>query len=70
MKKLKSKELRKKSKSDLLKEVNKISRNLMRLKLLQAEENVNNKNHIFYIMKKNISRILTILSEKNDKFKQ
>jgi len=70
MKKLKSKELRKQSKSYLLEEVNKISRNLMRLKLLQAEENINNKNHIFYIMKKNISRILTILSEKNDKHKQ
>lgn len=65
MKKLKPSDLRKKSKSDLLKEVNLISKELMKLKLLQAEENINNKNHIFYIMRKNISRILTILSEKN-----
>jgi ribosomal protein L29 len=66
MKKLKAEDLRKKSKSDLLKEVNKLSRELMKLKLLKAEENINNKNHIFYIMRKNISRILTILSEKNE----
>jgi len=66
MKKLRADDLRKKSKSDLLKEVKKISRELMKLKLLQAEDNINNKNHIFYIMRKNISRILTILSEKNE----
>jgi len=66
MKKLKAQDLRKKSKSDLLKEVNKLSKELMKLKLLKAEENINNKNHMFYIMRKNISRILTILSEKND----
>jgi len=64
IKKLKAKDLRNKSKDILLKELNKISRELMKLKILQAEEN-NNKNHIFYIMRKNISRILTILSEKN-----
>jgi len=67
MKKLNTKDLRMKSKSDLLKEIKKISKELMKLKLLQAEENINNKNHIFYVMRKNISRILTILSEKNDK---
>jgi len=67
MKKLKSKDLRMKSKPDLLKEVKKISKDLMKLKLLQAEGNVESKNHTFYTMRKNISRILTILSEKNDK---
>lgn len=66
MKKLKAQDLRKKSKSDLLKEVNKLSKELMKLKLLKAEENINNKNHMFYIMRKNVSRILTILSEKNE----
>jgi ribosomal protein L29 len=69
MKKLKTKDLRIKSKSDLLKEVNKISKELMKLKLLKAEDNINNKNHIFYIMRKNISRVLTILSEKNEQQK-
>jgi len=67
MKQLKSKDLRTKSRSDLLKEVKKASKELMKLKLLQAEENINNKSHIFYVARKNISRILTILSEKNDK---
>jgi len=66
MKKLKPEDLRKKSKSDLLKEVNNLSRELMKLKLLKVEESINDKNHIFYIMRKNISRILTILSEKNE----
>jgi len=66
MKKLKAKDLRLKSKSDLLKEVGDISKGLMKLKLLKAQENINNKNHVFYIMRKNISRILTILSEKNN----
>jgi len=69
MKKLKAKDLRIKTKSDLLKEVNKMSKELMKLKLLKAEENINNKNHIFYIMRKNISRVLTILSEKNEQQK-
>jgi ribosomal protein L29 len=67
MKKLKAKDLRLKNKSDLLKEVNKISKDLMKLKLLQAEDNMNNKNHIFSVMKKNISRILTILREEYGK---
>ena len=67
MKKLKAKDLRLKNKSDLLKEVNKISKDLMKLKLLQAEDNANNKNHTFRVMKKNISRILTILREEYDK---
>jgi len=66
MRKMKPEDLRKKNKSDLLKEIDKISKELMKLKLLQAEENINSKNHMFYIMRKNISRILTILSEKND----
>lgn len=66
MKKLNAKDLRLNSKAELLKEVNKISKDLMRLRLLQAEDNINNKNHIFYIMRKNISRILTILSEKDN----
>jgi len=69
MKKLKPQDLRKRSKSELLKEVRKISKELMRLKLLRAEENTNNKNHIFYIMRKNVSRILTILSERNEQHK-
>lgn len=67
MKKLKAKDLRLKSKSDLLKEVNQISKDLMKLKLLQAEDNANNKNHTFRVMKKNIARILTILKEEYDK---
>jgi len=67
MKKLKAKDLRLKNKSDLLKEVNKISKDLMKLKLLQAEDNANSKNHTFRVMKKNISRILTILREEYDK---
>jgi ribosomal protein L29 len=66
MKKLKAKDLRLKSKADLLKEVSTISKDLMRLRLLQAEDNINNKNHVFYTMRKNISRILTILSEKDN----
>jgi len=66
MKKLEAKDLRKKSKSELLKEIDKISREMMKLKLLKAEENNNNKNHVFYVMRKNVSRILTILSEKNE----
>jgi ribosomal protein L29 len=70
MKKLKAKDLRLKSKSDLLKEVSDISKGLMKLKLLKAQENINNKNHVFYIMRKNISRILTILSEKNNDIKK
>lgn len=69
MKKLKPEDLRKRSKSELLQEVRKISKELMRLKLLRAEENTNNKNHIFYIMRKNVSRILTILSERNEQHK-
>jgi len=69
MKKLKPQDLRKRSKSELLKEVRKISKELMRLKLLRAEENTNNKNHVFYIMRKNVSRILTILSERNEQHK-
>jgi len=67
MKKLNPEDLRKKSTSDLLKEVKKLSRELMQLKLLKAEDNANNKNHIFGIMRKNISRILTILSEKHER---
>jgi ribosomal protein L29 len=47
MKKLKAKDLRLKSKSDLLKEVSDISKGLMKLKLLKAQENINNKNHVF-----------------------
>ena len=70
MKKLKAKDLRLKSKSDLLKEASDISKGLMKLKLLKAQENINNKNHVFYIMRKNISRILTILSEKNNDIKK
>jgi ribosomal protein L29 len=66
MKKLKAEDLRKKSKSELLKEIDKISKEIMKLKLLKAEENTNNKNHVFYVMRKNVSRILTILSEKNE----
>jgi len=63
-KKLKAKDLRLKTRKDLLLEMNLISRELMKLKLVQDEEN--NKHHIFGVMKKNISRILTILSEKNE----
>jgi len=36
MKKMKAEDLRKKNKSDLLKEIDKISKELMKLKLLQA----------------------------------
>jgi len=66
MKKLKAEDLRKKSKSELLEEIDKISKEIMKLKLLKAEDNTNNKNHVFYVMRKNVSRILTILSEKNE----
>lgn len=66
MKALKTKYLRLKSRAELLIEIDKISKELMKLKILKSEDNNNNKVHIFYIMKKNISRILTILSEKNE----
>jgi ribosomal protein L29 len=64
MKVLKTQDLRLKSKKELLSEVDLISKNLMKLKILKEEENNNNKVHIFCLMRKNISRILTILSEK------
>ena len=62
MKKLKTEYLRSKSKKELLFEMTSISKELMKLKLLTEEEN--NKHHVFGVMRKNISRILTILSEK------
>jgi len=64
MKVLKTKDLRLKSKKELLSEVDLISKNLMKMKILKEEENNSNKVHVFCIMRKNISRILTILSEK------
>lgn len=66
MKNLDVKELRKKSRFDLLKDLNDISKEQVKLKIFQSEEN-NNKNHIFGVMRKNISKILTILGEKDEK---
>jgi len=66
MKKLNLKDLRKQSKSDLLKKTREISKDLIKKKFLKAEGNIENKNHVFSAMRKNISRILTILREKND----
>lgn len=66
MKRLKTKDLRKKPQSELILEVNKISKDLMKLNFLKQEENNSCKIHNFYIMRKNISRILTIIREKNE----
>lgn len=64
MKKLIAIDLRKKSRKELLEDLNKISMQLLKSKILQSEGEIN-KHHIFSVMKKNIARLLTVLGEEN-----